>query len=322
VIAKIRRSGAARRPARWLLLHCALMSARELIVLGTASQVPTRYRNHNGYFLRWDEEGILFDPGEGTQRQMILAGVTASMISRICITHFHGDHCLGFASMVQRISLDRVPHVVQVHYPASGQVYYDRLRQASIFHDVAKIEPRPISAPGVIFRAGSLQLSTLRLEHGVESWGYRLEEAAGRSMLVDRLEAAGIRGPAVGELLRAGVLQVGDRRVTLEEMSVARPARAVAFVMDTRICAAAIELARGADLLICESTYLDEDADKARENGHMTAREAATVARDAGAGKLVLTHFSQRYQDVGPFVEEAATIHPDVGSGGPLARLP
>ncbi|MCA9658673.1 MAG: MBL fold metallo-hydrolase, partial [Myxococcales bacterium] len=124
------------------------MSARELVVLGTASQVPTRYRNHNGYLLRWDAEGILFDPGEGTQRQMITAAVTASMITRICITHFHGDHCLGFASMVQRISLDRVPHTVDVYYPASGQVYYDRLRRASIFHDVSHIEPHPIREAG------------------------------------------------------------------------------------------------------------------------------------------------------------------------------
>jgi ribonuclease Z len=84
------------------------MSARELVVLGTASQAPTRTRNHNGYLLRWDDEGILFDPGEGTQRQLTLAGVAASAITRICITHFHGDHCLGLPGVIQRLSLDRV----------------------------------------------------------------------------------------------------------------------------------------------------------------------------------------------------------------------
>ncbi|HWM97084.1 MAG TPA: MBL fold metallo-hydrolase, partial [Streptosporangiaceae bacterium] len=79
------------------------MSNRELVVLGTASQVPIRRRNHNGYFLRWDAEGLLFDPGEGTQRQMQFAGVAASQISRICITHFHGDHCLGLPGVLQRM---------------------------------------------------------------------------------------------------------------------------------------------------------------------------------------------------------------------------
>ena len=95
------------------------MSVRELVVLGTSSQVPTRHRNHNGYFLRWDGHGLLFDPGEGTQRQMIIAGVTATSITRIFVTHFHGDHCLGLASMVQRISLDNVPHRIPTHFPAS-----------------------------------------------------------------------------------------------------------------------------------------------------------------------------------------------------------
>ena len=79
------------------------MSQRELVVLGTASQAPTRSRNHNGYFLRWDSDGLLFDPGEGTQRQMLFAGVTASQVTRICITHFHGDHCLGLPGVLQRM---------------------------------------------------------------------------------------------------------------------------------------------------------------------------------------------------------------------------
>ena len=122
------------------------MSARELVVLGIASQVPTRHRNHNGYLLLWDGQGILFDPGEGTQRQMLYASVSAAQITRICISHFHGDHCLGLAGIVQRVSLDRVPHEIPVHFPASGQTYLDRLRKASIFKDEAKISERPLSA--------------------------------------------------------------------------------------------------------------------------------------------------------------------------------
>ena len=91
------------------------MANRELIVLGTASQAPTRTRNHNGYFLRWDDEGLLFDPGEGTQRQMLFAGVTASQVTRVLVTHFHGDHCLGVPGVLQRMSLDRVAHPVRAY---------------------------------------------------------------------------------------------------------------------------------------------------------------------------------------------------------------
>ena len=107
------------------------MSVRELVVLGTASQAPTRHRNHNGYLLRWDGEAILFDPGEGTQRQFTLAGVSAASVDRICITHFHGDHCLGLPGMIMRLSLDAGSLPVPVHYPASGQSHFERLRFAT-----------------------------------------------------------------------------------------------------------------------------------------------------------------------------------------------
>src|ERR1700754_1579323 len=86
------------------------MSNRELVVLGTASQAPTRRRNHNGYFLRWDSEGLLFDPGEGTQRQMLFAGVTASQVTRICVTHFHGDHCLGLPGVPDWLRTSTTAH--------------------------------------------------------------------------------------------------------------------------------------------------------------------------------------------------------------------
>ncbi|MBL9101802.1 MAG: ribonuclease Z [Myxococcales bacterium] len=288
------------------------MSARELIALGTASQVPTRYRNHNGYLLRWDDEGFLFDPGEGTQRQMIYAGVTTAAITRICITHFHGDHCLGLAGISQRISLDRVPHVVHVHYPASGQVFYERLRHASIFHDVARVEGHPISRPGDLHVDPKWTLSTLPLDHGVPAWGYRLQERDGRTMLPERLKAAGVAGPMIKRLIAEGQVSVGDRTVHLDDVSVFKKGQSVAFVMDTRLCDNAFALARDVDMLICESTYLDEDADKAHENGHLTAAQAGRIAAEAGARKLVLTHFSQRYTDVFPFVAEARRLHDDV----------
>jgi ribonuclease Z len=298
------------------------MSTRALVVLGTASQVPTRYRNHNGYLLRWDDEGFLFDPGEGTQRQMIFADVAATAVTRICITHFHGDHSLGLAGVAQRISLDGAPHLVHAYYPASGQVYFDRLRHATIFHDVGRWQEHPIAADGALDATPTWTLTARALDHGVDTYGYRLQEADQRTLLPDRLAAAGIAGPMVAQLRAAGHLEVGGRVVTLDEVSAPRPGQAVAFVMDTRMCAAALELARGVDLLICESTFLSADADKAHAYGHLTATDAATIARDAGVGRLVLTHFSQRYPDDAPFLAEAAAIFPDVVAARDGATIP
>ncbi len=290
------------------------MSLRELVVLGTASQVPTRHRNHNGYLLRWDGDGFLFDPGEGTQRQMTHAGVGVHDIDHVCITHFHGDHCLGLAGVVQRCSLEQVPHAVTVHYPASGQEYYDRLRHASIFDDHAPIVAAPITSAGVIASNSdtsraqwSLRCEPLR--HRVESWGYRIDEAGGRGFVSARLAALGLAGPVVGELARAGSVVVDGRTVTLDEVTEARADTSFAFVMDTAMCDGARELAEGVDLLVCESTFLERDRERAEQWGHLTARQAAELARDSGARRLLLSHFSQRYNpDGSEFLAEASAV--------------
>jgi ribonuclease Z len=299
------------------------VSTRELVVLGTASQAPTRHRNHNGYLLRWDGAGLLFDPGEGTQRQMLLAGVPSSAITRICLTHFHGDHCLGVPGVIQRLSLDRVAHPVHAHYPASGRHFFARLRHAAAFREVADLREQPITHDGPIAHDAAGTLEVRRLDHPVESFGYRLVEPDGRRMRPDLLARAGIAGPDVGRLQRAGELRVDGRTVRLEEVSEPRPGQRFAFVMDTRLCAGVYALAEGADLLVIESTFRHADADLAREHGHLTAHQAASVARDCRVRRLVLTHFSQRYREPDGFAEDAAAVFDgDLVVAADLMRVP
>jgi ribonuclease Z len=290
---------------------------REVVVLGTASQVPTRHRNHNGYLLRWDDEAILFDPGEGTQRQMLLAGLAVSPLTRICITHFHGDHSLGLPGVIQRISLDKVPHPVVVNYPAGGQEYFDRLRHATSFWDNSDLRPTPVGA-GFVQETSAGRLIALPLRHSIEAYGYRLVEPDRRRMLPGRLAARGIAGPAIGELQRTGRLGA----VTLEDVSVPRPGQRFAFVMDTGLCDNVFALAEGADLLVIESTFLAEEAELAAFVGHLTAGQAASVARQSGVRTLVLTHFSQRYPDTSRFLAEArAEFEGDIVVAEDLMRI-
>jgi ribonuclease Z len=288
------------------------MSRRELVVLGTASQVPTRTRNHNGYVLYWDDEAILFDPGEGTQRQMLRAGVSATDLTRIAITHLHGDHSLGLAGVAQRISLDGVPHTIPVSFPESGAAWVDHLLDATSYHHRADLVLQPLSDDGevpAVAPGPGFTVRAERLDHGVEAFGYRLDEPAGRRMLPELLAAAGVVGPAIGELQRDGATVTGDgRTVRLEDVSARRPGQSFAFVMDTRLCDAVLSLARGVDLLVIESTFLDRDRDLAQAFGHLTALQAATVAAECGVRSLVLTHFSQRYQDPGEFWAEARAV--------------
>ncbi|MFE3628663.1 ribonuclease Z [Streptomyces goshikiensis] len=296
------------------------MSVREFVVLGTASQVPTRHRNHNGYLLRWDGEGILFDPGEGTQRQMLRAGVAAHDINRICVTHFHGDHSLGLAGVIQRINLDQVPHPVTAHYPASGQKFFDRLRYATAYRETVRLGEEPVAGDGALARGPSYTLEARRLSHPVESFGYRISEPDGRRMVPELLARHGIKGPDVGRIQREGRLD----GVGLDEVSEHKPGQSFAFVMDTRLCPGVDELARGCDMLVIESTFLDEDERLATDHGHLTAGQAARTARDAGVRHLVLTHFSQRYSDPGAFERQAraAGFEGELTIAEDLVRVP
>jgi ribonuclease Z len=301
------------------------MSNRELVVFGTASQAPTRSRNHNGYFLRWDGEGLLFDPGEGTQRQMLFAGVAASQVTRICITHFHGDHCLGLPGVLQRMALDRVTHAVQACYPAENAEVFWRLRHAALFRDTLNLQEQPVGAADVIADTPVFRLQSRALSHRVPAVGYRLTEPDGRRMLPDRLAARGIAGPDIGRLQREGRLEANGRRVLIDEVSERRRGQAFAFIMDTRLCDAAFELAQGADMLVCESTFAEADAGLARDYGHLTAGQAGLIAAEAGARLLVLTHFSQRYESSGSELlarEAAAVFDGPVVLAGDLDRIP
>ncbi|UQX01109.1 ribonuclease Z [Streptomyces sp. RerS4] len=295
------------------------MSVREFVVLGTASQVPTRHRNHNGYLLRWDGEGILFDPGEGTQRQMLRAGVAAHDINRICVTHFHGDHSLGLAGVIQRINLDQVPHPVTAHYPASGQRFFDRLRYATAYRETVALAEEPVVEDGVLAVGPTYTLEARRLSHPVESFGYRVTEPDGRRMVPELLARHGIKGPDVGRIQREGALGA----VTLEEVSEHRAGQRFAFVMDTRLCDGVAALAEGCDMLVIESTFLDEDERLAVDHGHLTAGQAARVARDGGVRHLVLTHFSQRYGDPSEFERQArrAGFEGDLTIAADLGRV-
>ncbi len=288
------------------------MGEREFVILGTAAQVPTRARNQNGYVLRWDDEVILFDPGEGTQRQLLRAGVSASSITAICITHFHGDHCLGLPGVLARFALDRRSDAVDLYFPAGGVRYVERLRRAAVFDDWPGLRLHPLAPGDATIERGSLRLVTAPLEHSVETLGWRVEEHDSRHLLRHRLAALRIQGPDVGRLVRRGALDLPGGRVSIDEVSVPRAGQRFAFIMDTAPCDAALGLAERADMVVCESTFLDADAHLARRYRHLTARDAAWIASEARARCLVLSHFSQRYVDDRAFEEEAAAVFPDV----------
>lgn len=286
------------------------MSARDIVILGCSSQQPTRTRNHGAYLVRRNGEGWLFDPGEGTQRQFIFANVAPTCVKRIFVSHFHGDHCLGLGSMLMRLNLDKVPHPVHCYYPASGQVYFERLRYGTIYHQTIKIIEHPIYQEGIVDETDSFSIEARFLDHGVDNLGWRIAEKETRKFDREKLEQSGVRGPLVRRLEQEGKVQIGDKWVSLDQVSWIHPGDVLALTIDTRPCQAAIDLARGATVLICESTYLEEHAQLAKEHHHLTAAQAARIAKEAGVKQLILTHFSARYRDLEDFAREAREIFP------------
>ena len=297
------------------------MSARDLIILGCSSQQPTRFRNHGAYLLRWNDEGLLFDPGEGTQRQFIFADIAPPCVTRIFISHFHGDHCLGLGSMLMRLNLDKVTHPIHCYYPASGKKFFDRLRYCCIYRENIHVVEHPVRQAGLVEDDGKFRIEAAFLDHGVENIGWRITEPDTIKFHKDELKKLGIDGPNVRRLQHEGSLEIGGRKVALEEVSHLRKGDTFAYIVDTRPCPDAYTLAKGAKMLLCESTYLDEEKDLAHEYQHMTAKQAAEIARDAGVQTLVLTHFSARYRDPIVLEEEARQIFPNSFAADDLKRF-
>lgn len=287
------------------------MTARDIIILGCSSQQPTRFRNHGAYLVRWNEEGLLFDPGEGTQRQFIFANIAPPVVNRILISHFHGDHCLGLGSFLMRLNLDKVTHPIHCYYPASGKVYFDRLRYGTIYHETIKVIEHPVSKAGLVHDDGKFRIEATFLEHGVENIGWRVTEADTRKYNPEKLKESGVVGEMVRQLQEKGSVIVNGQEVRLEDVSWIRKGDSIAVVIDTRFCRNAIDIARGAKILICESTYQEEHRDLAHRNFHMTAKEAATIAKEAGVEQLILTHFSARYLNGKGFELEARQVFPN-----------
>jgi ribonuclease Z len=298
------------------------MSVRDLIILGTSSQQPTRFRNHGAYLVRWNEEGFLFDPGEGTQRQLIFANIAPPFITRIFVSHFHGDHCLGLGSMLMRLNLDKVTHPIHCYYPASGKKYFDRLRYGTIYHENIQVIEHPVYEAGVVEDDGRFRIEATFLDHGVTNIGWRITEPDTRKFDKDKLTACGVRGPLIKELQEKGSIVIVGKTFTLDDVSHIRRGDSIAVVIDTRYCKEAVNIARDAQLLLCESTYLEEDRDLAQRNFHLTARQAATIAKEANAQQLVLTHYSARYPDSRAFEKEAREVFPNSYAANDLMVFP
>lgn len=283
-----------------------------VVFLGTAASRPTVARNVSSVMVQRLGELLMFDCGEGTQRQMMRFG-TGFGVHDIFFSHMHADHLLGLPGLLRTMGLQGREEPMRL-FCARGEagIVGDAVR-LGVERVPFEVDIREL-APGETVTRQGYDIVAFRTRHGRHSLGYALVEHPRLGRFdPERARELGVpEGPLFGRLHRGESVEVDGRIVTPElVVGEPRPGRRLVYTGDTRPTRKTVEQARGADLLIHEATFGDEEADRARETLHSTAREAATVARDAGVRRLVLTHLSSRYGlEPGVLEREARAVFP------------
>jgi ribonuclease Z len=301
------------------------MSGLRVVFLGTSSAKPTLSRGLPAVALILDGVLVLFDCGEGTQLQFTRAGLRPSRLVLLCISHFHGDHINGIPGLLSTMNLDQHADPVTVMGPVGLKSYFRELRRLGIFQPRFPLTVLELDNKEREIRMDGFRVVADRVEHSLETWGFRFEEDSkpGRFNL-DAARALGIpMGPLYGQLQHGEIVTLEDGRVIQpgEVLGAQRAGRVVAYVTDTRPCETALRLGQDADLLIHEATYARDMADQAAERRHSTSTEAAHIAARAGARKLVLTHLSPKYTDLTALIGEAREVFPNTQVAKDLVEI-
>jgi ribonuclease Z len=256
----------------------------------------------------------MFECGEGTQRQMLRYGVTFAL-SEIYFTHFHADHFLGLIGLVRTLGLQGRTDPLRLFGPRGAKKLLTQALTLGVERQAFDAEIVEVEAGQVLAREG-YELRVFAVEHGGGAVGYALAEGERLGRFdPDRARALGVpEGPLWGKLQRGQAVELPDGRSVEPDTIVGprRRGRTLVYSGDSRPCAGTVEAARGADLLVHEATFGEEERDRAKETAHATAKEAAEVAKLAGVRRLVLTHLSARYsRDPSVLLQEARAVFPE-----------
>jgi ribonuclease Z len=289
------------------------MSLRVLF-LGTAGSVPTPRRSLPAIVIKRKGELLFFDCGEGVQRQMILAGVSFHKKTKIFVTHLHGDHVLGLPGLLQTMSLMDRTRRLEIYGPPPIEAFVDAIQRTVQYNLTFPLEISEIEDANLVCEEREYEIHAVWADHVVPSLAYALiEKPRPGRFNPDRARELGVpEGPLWSKLQHGSAIRLPDGRVVRSEEVVGplRPGRKIVYSGDTRPLESVVQLAKEADLLIHDGTLDDELADKAYEDGHSTASQAAEIAKKARVKRLILTHISARYKDAKILAEQARRVFP------------
>ncbi len=286
-----------------------------LVFIGTSCMVPTKDRNVASIYLEYNGEGVLIDCGEGTQRQLNIAGINRNKVKKVLISHWHGDHVSGLVGLIQTIGNNESPPTLKIFGPNGTKERMKHLMNSCIFDSKVNVEIKELNPTKSekFFENENYFLECMKLNHNVPCIGYNFVEKDKRRIKLDYIKKIGVpSGPILGKIQEGKQVIFKGEKIKANDATYLVKGKKITFVLDTMFCNNCVALAKNADVLISEAAYNSEKEDKAEEYKHMTAKQAADVAQEANVKKLIMTHFSQRYKTTEKLEEEAKLIFKDV----------
>ena len=281
-----------------------------IVFLGTSGSWPTPKRNAPAIAIKRGSEIILFDCGEGTQRQFMQSNLSFMQVTKVFITHFHGDHFLGLPGMIQSMSMNDRDRPIHIFGPKGMGALTNQLLTLGYFAPGFDIDVSEVNG-GQSIDFEEYEVAAIEAKHTVPALMYCLQEPmrTGRFDKPKALELGIPEGPLFGQLQKGQTVTVGGKTITPDMvMGPPRRGRKIVYTGDTVPTRALVEFARDSDVLIHDATADTTFEEKANSYGHSTAKQAALIAKEAGAKALILTHFSPRYEDASPMLAEAKAI--------------
>ena len=267
--------------------------------LGTSSAIPTKTRNHMSILLSYKNENILIDCGEGTQRQFRKANINPCNLTRLLITHFHGDHVFGLPGLFQTLGLNNYQKTLYIYGPKGTKEFIKKLYET--FIHTKKISMIVEEVNGTFIETPDFKITALHLDHDSPTNGYMFEEKDKLRIDKNKLKKLKLseKNPELGKLAKGIDIKINNKLIKYKDLTYKQKGKKISFIFDTGLCNNAKNLAKDSDLAIIEATFLESSEggkEKAKEYKHLTAAQAGRLAKQGKAKELILIHFSQRYE--------------------------
>ena len=265
--------------------------------------LPTKERNPNAIFISYNSEGILVDCAEGTQRQLRLAGISPTKVTKLLITHWHGDHVLGIAGLMQSLGASNYTKKLEIYGPKGSKTFFKNMMNGLAFKSRIKYEIKEVDQ-GKFFDNNDFYLEANKVKHSIDCLSYSLIEKDKLKININYTKKFGLtQHPLLGELQRGKDIIYEGKKIKVKDATIVKPGKKICFILDTYYDKKLINIAKNSDLLVSESTWLEKD--KLIDKEHLSAKDAGLLAKRSKVKKLILTHFSQRYKDLNELLKEA-----------------